>query len=144
MLDVGLLGDVTSAMDGGMGGTTHPVDDGGASVARIEASRLWMESACCCRRTFSDAGTRELSRARSLRMKSRMLSFCNSSELPVPGGATPAKIRVKTSTGWVSGNIGCRARLISMLAVGGRYERTRGAISSRVDRISAASCSEPN
>ncbi len=50
---------------------------------------------------------------------------------------------MKTFSGDVSGNSGCRARSGSLTPLfGARYDNVRGAFSSRSDRTSAASCND--
>ena len=61
----------------------------------------------------------------------------------VPVGKVPPKIRLYTARGDVSGYSGWRAwsGLLTPL-LGARYDNTRGAFSSRSERMSAASCSD--
>jgi hypothetical protein len=81
---------------GGAAGTVQALTPGPTGrLARIAASSCWIEAACWARRSFSLAGISVCKRARSLRMKSRTLSFCASRRAVsigvVPGGQRAAE-----------------------------------------------------
>jgi hypothetical protein len=71
---------------------------------RIAASSCRIASACTSRRSFSDEGAMLRSRARSPRMKSRMLSSRARAVLgSVPGGIAPPNSRLNVLSGCASG-----------------------------------------